>query len=378
MQNGIDEEIDAGTYLGFILYFQQVTTICLTQGAYPFIFVLNAPEKLNTISGRAPRLRREKGESMSREEYARAAGRSLIAIDHGFSATKAIYNGMAQKFPSAIARVRETGVGFDMKGVYNYRGSIFRVGHDALPHDNKTYMRDVSFFLEFAPLLVAHTLELYKCEQAPTKLVVGLPVAEHSKFRDPLAAALSRFSINGVEFEFDVTVLSQGASAMGDFVSAVRPPLDECGYLVDLGFNTVISIRYESLQPQRDGSRQYDQWGISRALEEVKDKLKRDYRVDIDLVALNDALLHGRIRGKRYLDLPAIAQPILEKYFNELIWKMRDDFGRYFDRSERLVLCGGGVHFINHSHFPIEYHDKIHILDQPEFCNVRGYYMSGK
>jgi len=318
----------------------------------------------------------DKGEYMTRNDGVVSTGGAL-AIDIGFSACKVHYDGRLYKFPTSIAAGRESGIDWDTPDAsYQFQGRSFKVGDDAVRADGKIYERDISFLLEYAPLLVGYALDLINPPNLPATLITGLPLLGYRRYKNDLSRRLSHFDLNGCNFNFDVVVTAQGAGALFDYVNSDAQGGREEGFIFDVGFNTVIVVGYQKMVLQPQLCDQWEQWGISRPLEVIQSKLKRQHGYDLDLVGVNESILSGHIQGdvKRKVDLPAIVAPAMQDYLGDLMHKLKDRCNRHIQHIEKVVLCGGGAHhlgsFLDERG---EYSGKLHVLREPEFANVRGY-----
>ena len=153
-----------------------------------------------------------------------------------------------------------------------------------------------------------------------------------------------------------------------------RPAADESGFLVDVGFNTAIILKFQDLKAKSDGSTQYNQFGISRALEELGAVLKAKHGLSLSPLELNDIFQKGYLMryGER-VDLSVELKAVVSNHVDTLMKTIKDDYDRHLMRSDRLVLAGGGAYHIN-GQLPEQYKHFVRFLDAPEFANVRGYY----
>jgi len=322
----------------------------------------------------------KKRNEKQKEVIAHVVGKTIFAVDQGYSYCKCMTSEKCFKFPTAIAAKKVAGFeGAREEGLYTFNGRDYRVGDDAVKSDAKKYLRDISFLLDYAPLLVAHSIILSGLDAIPEILVVGLPLFEHFKYQEELQKRLALFIVNGITYKFDnVKVFPQGMGTLADYITTTNPDSNEDGYVFDVGFNTVISLRYNGLSAQQEGSRQYDQMGISRPLEELINALKVKHGYNLDLISLNAAFVSGAIRGDvgGQINIKELAEPIMAEYLDELINTLKNDFGRYFNQSQRLILSGGGAYYLSEL-IPSEYRSKVYVPPMPEFANVRGFFQVG-
>jgi len=296
----------------------------------------------------------------------------MLAIDIGFSSCKCKAQGKEWKFPSFVApaKARSVNLGDEPSG-YLYKNHRFNVG-DTNGGDGSKYVREIEFLLEYAPLFVAHAA---KCLVSfPSMLVVGLPLEQFRAFRDQIRRTLSEFEVDGRRYQFDVRVFPQAVGALAEYAGEANPPPDESGFLVDVGFNTAIVLKYQELKAKSDGSTQYNQFGISRALEELGAIIKSKHGLTLSPLELNDVFLKGFLpRYGQRIDLSADLQGVISNHVDTLMKTLKDDFDRYLMRSDRLVLAGGGAYHLD-GQLPDQYKSFCHFLASPEFANVRGYW----
>lgn len=302
---------------------------------------------------------------------------SVMGFDGGFSANKVITpKGDIFKFPSAVAVMRTAAVDLgdddEEESVYRFEGDLLKVGEDAVDDEDKMYERNINFVIKNSPLFVAHALK--RCTgEIPSIIAAGLPVEQYRKYRTELKERLSAFTVNGENYKFDVPVYAQGIGALADYVTSTDPPGDERGFVIDIGFNTVIGLRYEKLQAKSDGSCQYTELGISRPMEEVIRALKNKYNIHFDHIGINQLFMKGKTRlGGATINVQETAAPIMKEYLERLFARLRNDFGRHFAKADRILVVGGGAYHFEKD-FLSEQGDIIYIPERPEFANVRGY-----
>lgn len=304
---------------------------------------------------------------------------ATIAVDTGFSFTKVKTNGPGSefRFPSIIGVHKPAVIKLgEDQDVYEFNGHNYVVGKEALSCDDKKYTRNIEYILEFAPLLVAHA-----CAKAGVPkngevhiLKVGLPLKEFRDYRGVLAGKLTSFTVNGYEYRFDVRVQAQGVGVLADYISSQRPEPVENGYILDLGFNTMIVLHYEELRAKSEGSAQWDQWGISRAMEDLQKVIQRDHGLQLNSLEANEVLMTGVLRagyGKK-IDMCPQIEAAVSNYLDSLLKRVENEYDRYLQRADRLVIAGGGANLIR-KHLPAKYREFVHIPETPEFANVRGY-----
>ncbi|WP_029523595.1 ParM/StbA family protein [Persephonella sp. KM09-Lau-8] len=301
----------------------------------------------------------------------------IIAIDTGFSSVKVKTKEKEFKFPSAIATHKPSAISLGEEPSYvEYQGKKYIVGEEALDYDDKKYARSIEFLLEYAPLFVAEAIK--RINKKIDTLSVGLPLGYYMKHKEDLEKKLSKFMINDEVYEFNVLVHPQGVGILADYVYHEKPEENEEGYVLDIGFNTVIAVRYKELKAKAEGSKQYELFGISKAIENLQEYIKAKYDLNLNSIESNDVFLKGYLKagyGKKY-DLTDQINQIMENYIDTLLKTIEDEFDRHLKKADKLIIAGGGAYHIK-KYLPEKYKDFIHIPSNPEFANVRGFYILG-
>lgn len=299
----------------------------------------------------------------------------MLAIDIGFSGCKCKTAKNEWKFPSFISPGSEQTVDLgDGPSGYKFRGTRYKVGNPGGDGGSGAkYVRNIEYLLEFGPLFVAHAIK--SMGTMPQVLAVGLPLEQYLAYRDAMRNALMSFEVNGNTYRFDVRVFPQAVGALAQYRQEANPPAGENGFLVDIGFNTTIVLKYQDLKARSEGSTQYNQFGISRALEDLGAVIKSRHGQTLSPLELNDVFLKGYLQkfGTR-VSLENELHDVISNHVDTLMKTLRDDYDRHLMRSDRLVMAGGGARHIN-GQLPEQYREFCLFLDSPEFANVRGYWM---
>jgi hypothetical protein len=300
-----------------------------------------------------------------------------IAIDTGFSDVKVQYGDSIFKFPTAIARLREVAVNLGItEECYQFKKNRYRVGTGALHDPNILFHRSTDYMITYAPLLVAHALDQLNLAKAPVSLAVCLPIEDYDLYKGEFRESLSAFEINDRKYTFKhVKVYPQSVGALADFITSFPTARSQTGCVFDIGFNTVNALRFVKGQAVKEGSLQFNRFGISLPLEELETVVRRIRRFDFGLVRTNDIFKRGLVPGDvdGQTDVRALMEPIMKNYVYELISKLLDSHGRAMNESDRLIVCGGGAHYLQ-EFMPEEFKAKLFIPTDPEYANVRGYY----
>lgn len=219
--------------------------------------------------------------------------KDLLVVEFGSSSCKCIHGEKLWKFSSHIAPLRSTAfeLGDKLPG-YSWNGKTYIVGEPGnCGSEAEKFTRTTDHILHYYPVVVAHALT--KLDKVPSTIAVGLPPEQYRSYGPKLVERLSEFEVDGIVYKFIVKVYAQSVGALVDYVSSHNPPADEDGYVLDIGFNTAIVLRYQSLSARSAGSKQYPQFGISRALETLGDYIKCNYGETMSLLELNEIIRVG-------------------------------------------------------------------------------------
>lgn len=299
----------------------------------------------------------------------------VLAVDIGFSYVKVKKEDGEFKFPSVLAVYKPSAVDYLLQDkVLEFEGKQYVVGEEALDYTDKKYTRSIDFVIEYAPLFLAKALG----DNTEGKIVTGLPIEDFKSNKDKLKERLSKFVVNGKVYNLDVEIYPQGIGALASYIAQRNPDKWERGYILDIGFNTLIAVRYDELRVRVEGTKQYTEFGISKAVQDLQSYIQSQYNQTLNLLEANDVFLKGFLRGdygKRY-DMFNVIDKIVENYIDGIIKTLEGEYGRFIKTADRLVAVGGGAYYLQ-NYLPDKYKDFIFIPDNPEFANVRGYYVIG-
>lgn len=274
---------------------------------------------------------------------------NVMAVDIGFSTCKCVYMGQELKFPSHIApaRVNTVDLGDKVSG-YLWDGSRYVVGEPCNKSaEAEKYSIDISYLIDYSPLFVAHALK--NVNAYPEILALGLPLEQFRSHREKLRKNLSSFAIDGKKHNFELRVYAQSVGALAKYIHSHAPSPEEDGFVIDVGFNTALVLRYQSLQAQSDGSGQYSQFGIIRALEALGSSLKKNLGESFTPLELNQICQQGYVKkfGNK-IDVTELVNAAISNHMETLVMSIENDYGRQLSRVDRLVLAGGGAYFLAH------------------------------
>jgi hypothetical protein len=283
--------------------------------------------------------------------------------------------GQEWKFPSHIAPVRLSTVDLGDKATgYLWQGTRYVVGE---PWNESTeaekYSKDISYLIDYSPLFVTHALK--NIIEIPEVLAIGLPLEQFRSHREMLRKCLSSFNVDGKTYNFDLRVFAQSVGALAHYTHLHTPSPEEDGFVIDVGFNTALILRYQSLQAKSDGSGQYSQFGIMRALETLGSSLKSNLGESFTPLELNQICQQGFVKkfGNK-IDVSELIKAAITNHIETLCMTIENDYGRQLSRVDRLVLAGGGAYSMARK-LPEKYSEYAVILQNPEYANAHGYWL---
>ena len=178
-----------------------------------------------------------------------------------------------------------------------------------------------------------------------------------------------------IRYNFDLRIYAQSVGALAHYTHLHTPPPEEDGFLIDVGFNTALVLRYQSLQAKSDGSGQYSQFGIMRALEALGSSLKKNLGESFTPLELNEICRQGYVKrfGSK-IDVKELVKSAMSNHIETLCMTIENDYGRQLSRVDRLVLAGGGAYSIAPK-LPQKYSEYAVMLKNPEYANAHGYWL---
>lgn len=303
-----------------------------------------------------------------------------IYIDMAYSQVKVKSPYKEFSFPTEIKAPDNNGAGLDRDGVktYEHNGNRFVIAEPTITGD-VIHSRDFTFLVDHAPLLVAYALD--RCDVhlgSITGLQIAIPFenCDDGKDQERMTERLSHFIVNGREYRFTVECVPQGVGVFLEYLHTAKPEnAQERGYILDFGYNTVLMVKYENLEPRYHGSVQLEKYGISRVVEKVADSLHSKYQVNRTLIECNTLFRNRtfKLRGVAH-DISAECDEAVRQYLSKIFTEIFDKNAGKFNDVDRLVIGGGGAYYITEAAIPEQFRSMVHIMkDKPEFANVRGF-----
>lgn len=300
-----------------------------------------------------------------------------LYVDLAYSALKCKTIHSEFTFPNEI-RIATDPASLKIDGVpvYDYEGQKLVIGKTvtgAILHQ-----REFDFVVKYAPVLVAHAIRLSSVHYGSiTGLKIGIPF-ESCKNGDGarLIERLSRFVVNGREYRYQVDCLPQGVGVFLEYLHETKPEnKNESGYVLDIGYNTVLLVKYENLCPRHADSDQFDHYGISRVVERLSKELHKQFKLNLSLIEVNQIFRNRYLDdcGERH-DISQLCDKAVSEYLVQIFLELMDKNADKFRRVNKIIIGGGGAYYISHAVIPEMFRKMIHIMpNQPEFANVRGF-----
>ncbi|MDH5542046.1 MAG: ParM/StbA family protein [Nitrospinota bacterium] len=333
----------------------------------------------------------------------------VFGLDIGFGDVKAVFeNGEKISMPTAVVHAKAGTVELGEYAGSNeeclYQGKSFLVGKGALEKSLST--RSFDFLKKYAPLLAykvmkdamsgkqsADTQNASRKERSkkakgsvketdngiPDSLAIGLPLAYYTQQnRDFFVSALRRFEVNGESFRFDdIEVFPQGVGILLDYrlndEGHEKPGTDVDGLVVDIGFNTVDVVAFSGGSAIKGESAMFERAGVSRIAQDLMQKIQSDTGLNLSEQEAKQVLLEGKIKvyGAEK-DFSVSIEEIVEDYLEGILNTLTSRWEDRLQRSSVLLIGGGGAHYMK-AFLPERYRNIVHIPDDPEFSNARGF-----
>jgi plasmid segregation protein ParM len=297
------------------------------------------------------------------------------------------------KFPTAISYAREGIIG-DL-GVsekkYAFIGRQYFVGPLALQSRDVFSTRDIHFLLTYSPLLAFVAIEqaiqndpeqdFEKIHTSKKFLCLGMPLGHFHSKRSQLLDIMKKNRLSDEVLSFDsIDIRAQGQGILFDFMfdekgQPIVDRLDQNILVIDIGFNTVDILGVIQGSPSREWSGMLDGGGISRIGEQVGNYLLREFNFELPEQSIKDVLqkkqisLYGATK-----DVSSAIRKASEEYADWLLNEIRSRWERFLKNADRLILAGGGAHYVQEdfaAKYPKEF---LYVPDMPEFSNAIGFH----
>lgn len=292
------------------------------------------------------------------------------AIDLGYGYVKVavfLKNGKMKtfKFPSAVARAKDTIASIGADTSYEYNGKRYIVGEEAV-HDARG-TRDFNFLLQYGPLLIYVALERAGVDLSKKIcLGTGLSVIDWHRAKE-FSDKIKSINVNQQQIKFYKPKLY--AQGQGIFADAGSPK--GLVAVCDIGYYSLDWLVFKDGEPVPQDS-DATRYGIHMIVTRLKQDLtKRFPNVAISEHFAKEAFLSGKcqIAGNE-IDLVDDINDEREEYSNYVLSELSSNYGNTYNFANKIVFSGGGAYHIMENSMP---GNAIQSKTPYEFANVRGY-----
>ena len=311
----------------------------------------------------------------------------ILGVDLGYSFVKVCAGtGDGQiikkfKFPSVIGITKNI-EGVQNDSIVHYDEHYYMVGDDAkhLPSDNIIDISDYKNLEYFGCLVLNHAIKLSKVQKVDL-IVSGLSIAQVDK-SGYFQEAISHFVVDGVEHNYSVLLLPQGAGAKltyekygNNFPKEQREFLGESNYVIcDIGFNTLDLLLVKDGKTDPNLFQGIEQHGLMRIATQVAKLINEKHSRSLSLQEAREVLDTGiyKLRGQKY-DYSEEIEGLKKEYLKEILQIVNTRYGNILDKIDFLVLLGGGAYVFQNSQDG--FIRCVH--NETEFYNSIGEYLFG-
>jgi len=298
-----------------------------------------------------------------------------LNADVGFGDVKFLFDGVTQKFPTAIVPepIASSSLNFDEGSAqaYEHNGIRYIVGDAAISAIKSgaaggNIQRNASWLVGRMPILTQHAAHLAGIKNLKgVNLTIGLPMGDFRQLVGRVEKELSPIFNK-------VTVLNQGVGVLADHVERNSTP--GSGTILDIGFGTAIVLTFLDGKPINAGSGQYDGKGLSEAAKRLSGRLKDLTGVAVSLPEANGFITNaGQFKYQdKNIELSPIVKEALQVYSEEIINLLLSNHDTALSRHNRIILAGGGAYHVER-YLREFYSGEVIVPPAPEFANVRGY-----
>jgi plasmid segregation protein ParM len=300
----------------------------------------------------------------------------MLGIDVGFGDVKVVWieegNFKYLKVPTAVKYAPESSDFAQDASLYTFNSRDYIVGESAVYGAFST--RSFDFLKRYTGLFVNHVLKTLGFNE--NTIGVGLPLTWYS-LKDEFLKELCQTVVDGQKLDINPTLFPQAVGILLDYrldiTGQTKNDTGKNGIIMDIGFNTVDVLCFENGTAVRSDSSTLDKFGISKIINELTDSIQRKYTVSLSEQEGKEVFRNGYITiyGHKQ-DISEQIRNITEKYFDELMHKIHSGWESRLQRADVLILAGGGAICLK-DYLPSNYSKLIHMPEQPEFSNARGY-----
>lgn len=292
------------------------------------------------------------------------------AIDLGYGYVKvAIFlkNGKMKtfKFPSAVARAKDTIASIGTDTSYEFNGKRYIVGEEAVHGARGT--RDFNFLLQYGPLLIY--VALVKAGIDLSKkicLATGLSVIDWHRAKE-FSDQIKSINVNKQQIRFHKPKLY--AQGQGIYADAGSP--SGLVAVCDIGYYSLDWLVFKDGEPVPQDS-DATRYGVHLIIARLKQDLtKRFPNVQVSEHFVKEAFLNGKchIVGSE-IDLSDDIEDEREEYSNYVLSELSSNYGDTYNFATQIIFSGGGAYHILKDAMP---GNAMQSKSPYEFANVRGY-----
>jgi hypothetical protein len=239
------------------------------------------------------------------------------------------------------------------KNVIKYDNAWWLVGSGATEMPDSTVFNIDSFeaLQKISPLLVKKGFQRYSEDPEGGAdidlLVVTISMAYLDKAED-----YKRFLSDNIPFSKDkIRVIPQGAGckiALDNIGLNINDPSRKKtipSYLgLDIGFSTIDVFPVINGSIMGGGIKGYPGLGITKVAQYVQSEIKNNYKIDIGLTRVKEAMYEGRLsqRGNIY-ELKKFIDEGITKYISALHDFLEENYGDQLSSMSNVVIFGGGA-----------------------------------
>lgn len=296
-----------------------------------------------------------------------------IAHDPGYGDNKDFHmkdgKPVEDKFPSAIARVKEAQVEFGgpntFPDTYTFNGKKYVIGERA--RNDAVSTRGFNFLEKYSPLSAYHAIKRAGFDtKLPIHIVTGLSILNWDK-ADSFIEIMSTIKVDEDVIKPRITLLAQGQGVFHDYEG------DKNGLVgvVDIGYNTFDFLVFENGKPRQDLSFAAP-IGVNKIITDLQASVNREYKTSITEQAAKEIFMSGKLLhfGEEVEFTDQIKEQ-KEEYGEFIIDELRARCYDTLKDATKIIFSGGGAYFLDKETMP----KNVDFSKPPyEFANVRGYY----
>lgn len=292
-----------------------------------------------------------------------------IAVDIGFGSTKFMTQGKLGKFPSAIARLKNSQADIAVDSALDFNGKKYLVGDNAIRGALTT--KDYSFLEQYSELLLYNAFCHGEVNlEEPINLVTGLSLLHWNK-RNEFASKLSDFIVDKNRVSANVRLVPQGKGIYLDYLKSNPHLKGDLVLVVDIGYNTLDVIPFEGGKALANEAWATSQ-GINLMVDEIRKQLSKEYNFAFNESRANEIMQKKSIAlDGEERDISLIVESEKENYNEIIINEIKSRNSDMFRSAKAIILAGGGAYYAENFAKNV-----VHTTTPYEYSNVRGYFHS--